>query len=70
MNFKRLIPLCIAAGLLTCLPMESKTLERADTALQRLFPKSKIQRKNTVLSKQEQARENVKAQGLTVPRTK
>lgn len=56
MNFKLILPLCIAAGALISLPAESKTLERADVALQRLFPKSSIKRMSTALSKDEQAR--------------
>ena len=37
-------------------PLSAKTLERADVALQRLFPGAKVERKNTILSKEEQSR--------------
>ena len=56
MNFKSILLICLAAGTLICHPVESKTLERADAALQRLFPRSKVERKSAILSKDDQAR--------------
>jgi hypothetical protein len=56
MNFKTLIFIQLAVTMAWCQPAESKTLERVDVALQRLFPKAAIARKSTVLTEPESTR--------------